>query len=62
MMHKKVRVTAKGKMRRAQAGTSHNTAKKAPHRIRKLRKSVAVDSANTRAAKVLMPYGRKHTR
>jgi large subunit ribosomal protein L35 len=43
---KKFRVTGKGKVKRAQANMSHNTAKKSAKRKRHLRGMKYVDSAN----------------
>lgn len=46
----------KRKVKRAQAFTSHNTAKKSPKRIRNLRDMVTVDDANLASVKRLLPY------
>jgi large subunit ribosomal protein L35 len=53
---KKVRVSASGRIKRAQAYTSHNTAKKTPKRRRQLRGTVAVDDANKSALARMLPY------
>ncbi len=53
---KKFRERGNGSVKRAQAFTSHNTAKKSPKRIRNLRKSVTVDDANMNSVKGLLPY------
>ena len=54
---KKFRFTSKGKLKRAQAFTSHNTAKQTPKRRRQLRHPVVVDKTNERALKRMLPYG-----
>ena len=51
MAHKKFRVNAKGKLKRAQAFKSHHTGKKTPKRRRQLRACKRVDSANLGAVK-----------
>ena len=55
MAHKKFRVNAKGKLKRAQAYKSHNTGKKSPKRRRQLRACTRVDSANAGAVKRQLP-------
>jgi large subunit ribosomal protein L35 len=54
---KKFRVSRKGRVKRAQAFTSHNTAKKSPKRLRRLRAILTVDETNTKAVKRMLPYG-----
>jgi large subunit ribosomal protein L35 len=54
---KKFRVSRKGRVKRAQAFTSHNTAKKSAKRIRRLRAILTVDETNTKAVKKMLPYG-----
>jgi large subunit ribosomal protein L35 len=54
---KKLRVTGSGRVKRAQANTSHNSGKRAPKRKRNLRRIVSLDSANAAAAKKMLPYG-----
>jgi large subunit ribosomal protein L35 len=56
---KKIRVGGNGRIKRAQAGTSHLTAKMSPKRIRNLRKRVNVDSTNARALRGMLPYSVK---
>ncbi len=46
LAHKKFRVNAKGKIKKARANTSHNTGKKSAKRMRQLRRSGAVDKTN----------------
>jgi large subunit ribosomal protein L35 len=53
---KKFRVSRKGRVKRAQAFASHNTAKKAPKRIRRLRKIVNLDDSNAHGVKRMLPY------
>jgi large subunit ribosomal protein L35 len=53
---RKFKVGAKGRLRRAQAGTSHNTAKKSAKRIRQLRKIIGVDSTNEISLFTMLPY------
>jgi large subunit ribosomal protein L35 len=55
MAYKKLRVNAKGKIKRAQAYKSHNTAKKSPKRKRQLRACKIVDSANMRNVRRQLP-------
>ena len=54
--YKKLRVKANGRIKRAQAFTSHNTAKKGPKRRRQLRGILELDKTNMHAAKRLLPY------
>ncbi|NLF24404.1 MAG: 50S ribosomal protein L35 [Deltaproteobacteria bacterium] len=55
MALKKVRINASGRLKRGQAGKSHNTAKKSPKRRRQLRAYKAVDSANQRSLRRQLP-------
>ena len=57
MAAKKFRVTKSGRVKRAQAGTSHNTAKLSAKRSRNLRGTKSVDSANMKAVRRQLPYG-----
>jgi large subunit ribosomal protein L35 len=57
---KKIKVTGKGRFKRAQAGTSHNTAKKSSERMRRLRGKQMLDTANERSVKSLLPYKGSH--
>ena len=52
---KRFRVTGKGKIKRAQAFKSHNTAKKTPKRVRKLRAREYVGSSDIKAISKLLP-------
>jgi large subunit ribosomal protein L35 len=54
---KKFRISRKGRVKRAQAFTSHNTAKKSPKRVRQLRTILTVDDTNIKAVKKMLPYG-----
>lgn len=53
--HKKFRVTAKGKVKRAKAYRSHNTAKQTPKTRRTLRKNGYVDCADMSNVLRLLP-------
>jgi large subunit ribosomal protein L35 len=53
---KRFKINRKGLVKRAQAGTSHNTAKKSAKRIRNLRKIIGLDKTNEEALKRLLPY------
>lgn len=57
LARKKLRVSAGGKVSRARANTSHNTGKKSAKRMRQLRGSALVHSANVRAVRAMLPYG-----
>ena len=52
---KKFRVMKSGRVKRAQAYTSHNTALKTRKRIRRLRKILGVDATNLKAVIGLLP-------
>lgn len=54
--YKKFKVSASGRVKRAQACTSHNTAKKSPARLRRLRKTVGVDDTNMYTLEKLLPF------
>jgi large subunit ribosomal protein L35 len=56
MASKKFRVMGSGRVKRKQANTSHNTAKRAPKRMRQLRGTTMVDSTNLDAVTGLLPY------
>ncbi|WKZ56560.1 MAG: 50S ribosomal protein L35 [Bdellovibrionota bacterium] len=58
LAHKKFRVNAKGRAKKAMTNTSHNTGKKSSKRMRRLRGRVMVDKTNERAVKGLLPYSR----
>ena len=57
LARKKIKVTGSGKFKRAQANTSHNTAKKPSKRMRKLRQRKVLDKVETAALRRLLPYG-----
>ena len=59
--HKKFRFNAKGKLKRAQAFKSHNTAKKSPKRLRTLRGFIAVSMEDVKAIRNMLPYLRKYS-
>ena len=52
--HKKFRKNSNGKIKRAQANTSHNTAKKSPKTRRKLRGLVLVDKNDLKTVNSLL--------
>lgn len=52
--HKRFRVTASGKIKRAKAYTSHILTKKSSKRKRKLRKSTEVSEADTRRVRRML--------
>jgi ribosomal protein L35 len=56
--HKKFRVNAKGKPKRARASTSHNTGKKSSKRMRHLSGTKMVDKTNVRAVLGMLPHAR----
>jgi large subunit ribosomal protein L35 len=53
---KRFSITAKGKVKRSKAFTSHILTKKTTKRKRGLRRSTLVDSANLKEIKRLIPY------
>jgi large subunit ribosomal protein L35 len=55
-VYKKLRVTAKGRVKRAQSNRSHNTAKRPAKRMRQLRGLVTADPANSKRVIRLLPY------
>jgi large subunit ribosomal protein L35 len=55
MASKKFRVMGSGRVKRKQANTSHNTAKRAAKRMRHLRGTTMVDSTNLDAVAGLLP-------
>ena len=59
LAYKKLRVNAKGKVKRAQANVTHNTGKKSPKRMRRVRHGKIVDDTNMRAVNEMLPYGTK---
>jgi large subunit ribosomal protein L35 len=59
MAHKKLRITASGKVKHARAGTSHNTGKRRSKRNRQLRASTVLDSSSRNAVRGMLPYSSK---
>ena len=55
MASKKFRVMGSGRVKRKQANTSHNTAKRSAKRMRHLRGTTMVDSSNLDAVTGLLP-------
>ena len=53
---KRFKVTGKGKIKRAQANTSHNTAKRRQKRMRKLRQIVKVHDNDKASIQGMLPY------
>ncbi|HSV31559.1 MAG TPA: 50S ribosomal protein L35 [Atribacteraceae bacterium] len=53
---KRFRLTASGKLKRAQAGKSHLLASKNRNRKRRLRMQVLVDKSEMKRIKTLLPY------
>jgi large subunit ribosomal protein L35 len=53
---KRFKKTGSGKIKRAQAFTSHILTKKSTKRKRNLRKSSLVDSTNTKSIRKILPY------
>ena len=58
LAYKKVRVNAKGKIKRTQANVTHNTGKRAGKRMRRLRHGKMTDKTNMRALNEMLPYGK----
>ena len=54
---KRFKLTAKGKVKRSKAFTSHILAKKSAKRKRNLRKGGLVNPADEKQIKKLLPYG-----
>lgn len=57
--YKKFRVNAKGKFRHSRSNRSHNTAKRAPKRMRQLRGLEELTFTHVRAVKRMLPYACK---
>jgi large subunit ribosomal protein L35 len=53
---KRFKVTGTGKFVRGKANKSHILTKKAPKRLRRLRQTGIVDSANAKSLKRMLPY------
>jgi len=53
--YKKLKVSSKGRVKRAHANMSHNTAKKASKRKRRLSKMATLDKTNLNTAIKLLP-------
>lgn len=58
-VYKKFRASGKGLFKRGQANRSHNTAKRAPKRMRQLRGLVVVDKTDAGRLPRLLPYAGK---
>ena len=56
MASKKFRVSPSGRVKRAKAFTSHNTAKKTPKQRRQARGTTEVVPANVKAVRRQLPY------
>ena len=56
MARKKFRVSGKGRLKKAQANTSHNSGKKPAKRMRQLRGNTGVDSTNEYLVRRMLPY------
>ena len=54
--YKKYRANAKGKVKRGRANRSHNTAKRAPKRMRQLRSSTLVSVSDMPNVMRMLPY------
>jgi large subunit ribosomal protein L35 len=54
--YKKFRISANGRVKRAQSNRSHNTAKRTTKRMRHLRGLVTLDPANAGRVVRLLPY------
>lgn len=55
-VYKKFRVGGTGVIKRGRANRSHNTAKRAPKRMRQLRGLVVVDKTDSQRLSRLLPY------
>ena len=53
---KRVKLTAKGKLKRSKAFTSHTLTKKSAKRKRNLRKATLVSSGDMKRVRKLLPY------
>ncbi len=53
---KRVKLTAKGKLKRSHAYTSHILTKKSPKRKRNLRKAGTVSTGDMKRVRELLPY------
>ncbi len=53
---KRVKLTAKGKLKRSHAYTSHILTKKSPKRKRNLRKAGTVSAGDMRRVREMLPY------
>jgi large subunit ribosomal protein L35 len=56
LAYKKLRTNAKGKVKRTQANVTHNTGKRSPKRMRRLRHGKMVDDSNMRAIEGMLPH------
>ncbi len=55
---KRFKVTAKGRVKVAQAGKRHGMIKRSPKQIRNLRGTKVLSSADEKIVKLYMPYAR----
>lgn len=53
---KRFKVTGRGKLLRMRSGKRHLTGTKLPKRMRRLRKTIAVDPADARNVRQMLPY------
>lgn len=56
LAYKKLRTNAKGKVKRTQANVTHNTGKRSPKRMRRLRHGKMVHDTNMRAIEGMLPH------
>ena len=56
MARKRIRVAASGRLKKAQANTSHNSGKKPNNKMRRLKRRIGVDSTSMRLVRGLLPY------
>lgn len=56
LAYKKLRVGGTGRVKRAQAGTSHNSGKKPRKRVRHLKGRKVIDRSNIKGLQGQLPY------
>jgi large subunit ribosomal protein L35 len=56
MARKKIRVSSGGRLKKAQANTSHNSGKKPAKRMRQLRGRKGIDKTSDSAMARMLPY------
>jgi large subunit ribosomal protein L35 len=56
LARKKIRVGGKGRLKKAQANTSHNTGKRSNKRMRPLRKRTGIHETNEKLVRAQLPY------